>query len=128
MPPTVFGRNDIRGLDRQEKAMQKAEIRQQWEGAAHGWARWEAAIATWMEPATEAMLTMAGVVPGARVLDLACGAGSQTLRAAERVGVRGHVVASDIADTMLHHVRVNARAARLANITTLAGAAEDLEI
>jgi SAM-dependent methyltransferase len=38
------------------------------------------------------------------------------------------VVASDIADTMLHHVRENARAAGLANVTTLATAAEDLSV
>jgi SAM-dependent methyltransferase len=108
--------------------MQQADIRKQWEGAAPGWAQWEAAIAIWMEPATEAMLAMAGVTTGARVLDLACGAGSQTLRAAQKVGVQGHVVASDISDTMLNHVRENARAAGLANVTTLAGAAEDLEL
>jgi len=108
--------------------MQTADIRKQWEGAAPGWARWEATIATWMEPATEAMLAMAGVDAGARVLDLASGAGSQTLRAAQRVGAQGHVVASDIADTMLHHVQENARAAGLTNVTTLAGAAEDLDV
>ena len=66
--------------------MQQEEIRKQWESAAPGWAQWEAIIATWMEPATEAMLTMAGVDTDARVLDLACGAGSQTLSAAQRVG------------------------------------------
>jgi SAM-dependent methyltransferase len=74
------------------------------------------------------MLTMAGVDTGARVLDLACGAGSQTLRAAQRVGARGQVVASDISETMLHHVEENARAVGLMNVTTLAGAAEDLEL
>ena len=108
--------------------MQTTDIRTQWEAAAPGWARWEATIATWMEPATEAMLSMAGVNDGARVLDLACGAGSQTLRAAQRVGTQGHVVASDIAETMLHHVEENARAAGLTNVTTLAGAAEDLDV
>ena len=108
--------------------MQTADIRTQWEGAAPGWARWEETVATWMAPATETMLTMAGVDVGARVLDLASGAGSQTLLAARRVGAQGHVVASDIADTMLHHVRENARAAGLANVTTLAGAAEDLDV
>jgi len=81
-----------------------------------------------MEPATEAMLAMAGVDRGARVLDLACGAGSQTLAAARRVGAEGSVVASDISDTMLQHVRENARGAGLANVTTLAGAAEDLDV
>jgi SAM-dependent methyltransferase len=74
------------------------------------------------------MLVMAGLETGARVLDLASGAGSQTLQAARRVGPQGHVVASDIADTMLHHVRENARAAGLTNVTTLAGAAEDLDV
>jgi len=108
--------------------MQTADIRTQWEGAAPGWARWEATVAAWMAPATETMLTMAGVDAGARVLDLASGAGSQTLLAARRVGAQGHVVASDIADTMLHHVRENARAAGLANVTTLDGAAEDLYV
>jgi SAM-dependent methyltransferase len=108
--------------------MQKADIRTQWESAAPGWAHWEATIAAWMEPATEAMLAMAGVAAGARVLDLASGAGSQTLQAAHRVGAQGHVVATDIADTMLHHVRENARAAGLTNVTTLAGAAEDLDV
>ena len=108
--------------------MQPADTRTQWEGAAPGWARWEATIATWMEPATEAMLAMAGVNVGARVLDLACGAGSQTLQAARRVRPHGHVVASDIADTMLSHVRENARAAGLTNVMTSSGAAEDLDV
>jgi ubiquinone/menaquinone biosynthesis C-methylase UbiE len=108
--------------------MQQADIRIQWEGAAPGWARWEATVAAWMEPATEAMLALAGVDTGAQVLDLASGAGSQTLQAARRVGARGHVVASDIADAMLYHVRENARAAGLTNVTTVAGAAEDLDV
>jgi ubiquinone/menaquinone biosynthesis C-methylase UbiE len=80
------------------------------------------------EPATEAMLDMAGIDAGARVLDLASGAGSQTLRAAHRVGEHGHVVANDIAETMLHRVHENAHAARLMNVSTLAGAAEDLDL
>jgi SAM-dependent methyltransferase len=108
--------------------MPETGIRQQWEGAAAGWARWEARIAAWMEPATEAMLAMADVRAGARVLDLASGAGSQTLDAARRVGAQGSVVASDISETMLRHVQENAHAAGLANVTTLAGAAEDLDL
>lgn len=80
--------------------MAKTDIRAQWEGAAPGWARWEPTVAAWMHPATEAMLDMAGVGAGARVLDLACGAGSQTLLAARRVGRQGHVAAIDIADTI----------------------------
>lgn len=107
--------------------MRQADVRRQWEGAAPGWAKWEATVAAWIEPATTAMLAMAGIAPGARVLDLASGAGSQTLSAARKVGERGHVVASDISETMLRHVRESARAAGLDNVSTLAGAAEDLD-
>jgi len=107
--------------------MQKADSRTQWEGAAPGWAKWEATLSLSMEPATTAMLDMAGIAPGARVLDLASGAGSQTLSAARRVGAHGHVVASDISETMLQHVQENARAAGLDNVTTLAVAAEDID-
>jgi ubiquinone/menaquinone biosynthesis C-methylase UbiE len=106
----------------------KAEIRRQWETAAPGWARWEQIFSDWAQPATETMLDRAGVVGGARVLDIACGAGSQSLDAARRVGTQGHVVASDIAEVMLRHVEQSARAAGLANISTLVGAAEDLEV
>lgn len=105
-----------------------AGFRKQWEGAAPGWAKWEDKIARWMEPATEAMLEMAGIVPGAKVLDLASGAGSQTLRAAQRVGKQGQVVATDISETMLQYVRENAQAAQLDNVSTLLGAAEELDV
>lgn len=108
--------------------MQKADIRKQWEGAAPGWAKWEATVANWIEPATIAMLAMANVDRGTRVLDLASGAGSQTLLAARRVGAQGHVIANDISETMLRHVQENARAAGLDNVTTVGGAAEDLDV
>lgn len=42
------------------------------------------------------MLGMAGVKPGAHVLDVAAGAGGQTLDIAQRVGPRGSVLATDI--------------------------------
>jgi hypothetical protein len=56
--------------------MDKATILNQWEIAAPGWAKWERATAEWAEPATQAMLELAGVAPGASVPDIACGAGS----------------------------------------------------
>jgi SAM-dependent methyltransferase len=115
-------------LVHEEMRMERAEIRKHWEGAAPGWAKWEETVANLIAPATEAMLAMAGVVSGARVLDLASGAGSQTLSAARRVGPQGHVVASDISDTMLRHVRENARAARLDQVSTVVGAAEELDV
>jgi len=81
-----------------------------------------------MEPATEAMLAMAGIGRGSRVLDVACGAGDQTLRAASRVGPGGHVLAADIATAMLNHVQTSARAAGLTNVSTIEAVAEDLQV
>jgi SAM-dependent methyltransferase len=72
------------------------------------------------------MLDTARVGAGMRVLDLACGAGSQTLQAAERVGPNGRVVATDISLTMLTHVREAAARRALTNIETLECAADDL--
>jgi ubiquinone/menaquinone biosynthesis C-methylase UbiE len=104
----------------------KAELRRTWESAAPGWAKWESVFATGLADATATMLDMAGVDAGMRVLDLACGAGSQTLRAAERVGPKGRVVAIDISPTMLAYVQEAARRRGLGNIETLECAAEDL--
>jgi ubiquinone/menaquinone biosynthesis C-methylase UbiE len=73
------------------------------------------------------MLAMANVQPGMRVLDLACGAGSQTLQAARRVGPSGKVVACDISASMLEHVRRNAASAGLQNVEVLECAAEQLD-
>lgn len=104
----------------------KAEVRGTWESAAPGWAKWEDTVAEAVAEVTDIMLDMAGVGAGMRVLDLACGAGSQTLRAAKRVGPDGHVLASDISATMLSHVRQRAQSRGLGNIETLECAAEEL--
>jgi cyclopropane fatty-acyl-phospholipid synthase-like methyltransferase len=100
-----------------------SELRNTWESAAPGWAKWEATFAS----ATDALIDMADIRPGMRVLDLACGAGSQTIQAARRVGPNGKVVASDISGTMLEHVRRNAAREGLQNVETLECAADELD-
>ena len=88
----------------------KAEARKTWEAAAPGWVAWEDVLASGFRDATAQMLDIAAVAPGAKVLDLACGAGSQTFQAAERVGADGTIVASDISTAMLSHTgEANAR-------------------
>jgi ubiquinone/menaquinone biosynthesis C-methylase UbiE len=105
----------------------KPELRNTWEKAAPGWAKWEEAFSTGLFDATETLIDMAGIRGGMRVLDVACGAGSQTIQAAKRVGPNGVVVASDISTTMLEHVRKNAAKAGLHNIETLERAADELD-
>ena len=105
----------------------KSELRNTWEKAAPGWAKWEEIFSAGLRDATETLLDMAGIQAGMRVLDVACGAGSQTIQAAKHVGPNGVVVASDISSTMLKHVQKNAASAGLHNIETVEGAADELE-
>ncbi|WP_288252501.1 methyltransferase domain-containing protein [uncultured Hydrogenophaga sp.] len=93
--------------------------RAQWESAAEAWDRWGPLLARWLGPATEAMLDMAAVGTGSRVLDVAAGAGEQTLAAARRVGARGHVLATDISPAILRYAKAAADAAGLSHVETL---------
>jgi SAM-dependent methyltransferase len=96
----------------------KVTTRAQWQAAADAWHRWGPFLGQWLGAATEAMFDMAAVGPGCRVLDVAAGAGEQSLAAARRVGPTGHVLATDIAPALLDHARADARAAGLANVET----------
>ena len=71
-------------------------------------------------------LASARVTAGARVLDVAAGAGGQTLAAARRVGPTGHVLATDISPGILEYAAVSARLAGLGNVETLEADGEDL--
>lgn len=91
---------------------------QQWNNAAEAWHRWGPLLSRWLGPATETMLDMAAVGAGARVLDVAAGAGEQTLAAARRVGGNGHVLATDISANILEYAAQSARLAGFDNVTT----------
>jgi len=93
--------------------------RAQWETAAEAWDRWAPLLARWLGPATEAMLDMAAVEPGTKVLDVAAGAGEQTLAAARRAGAEGYVLATDISPSILRFALSAARRAGLSNVETL---------
>lgn len=79
----------------------KQQMRAQWDDAAAGWDRHGPQIRDWLRVPTDAMLAMAGIQPGQTVLDVAAGAGDQTLDIAERVGAAGAVVATDISGEIL---------------------------
>ena len=96
----------------------KATTRAQWQEAAGAWHRWGPTIEDWLGPATERMLDAAGVGAGSRVLDVAAGAGGQSLAAARRVGPTGHVLATDISPAILEYAAKAATEAGLANVGT----------
>jgi SAM-dependent methyltransferase len=111
-----------------DAAQYKETTREQWQAAAEAWHRWGPRIERWLGPATELLLDMARVKEGSSVLDVAAGAGGQSLAAARRVGSTGHVVATDISPNILAFTRQEARRVGLTNIETRVLDAENLEV
>ena len=106
----------------------KQTTREQWQEAAEAWHRWGPTLEDWLGPATELMLDQAGIRPGARVLDLAAGAGGQTIAAAQRVGPSGSVLATDISPAILDFAADAARAAGLDNVEFREMDGEELDL
>jgi SAM-dependent methyltransferase len=106
----------------------KRTTKEQWQAAAEAWHRWGPTLEDWLGEATEAMLDMAGVGAAGRVLDVAAGAGGQTLAAARRVGPHGSVLATDISANILAFAEHAAREEGLANVTTRVMDGESLEV
>ncbi|MBT3206081.1 MAG: class I SAM-dependent methyltransferase [Gammaproteobacteria bacterium] len=91
---------------------------QQWNTAAEAWHRWSPLLSRWLGPATETMLDMCQVKNGSRVLDVAAGAGEQTITAARRIGESGHILATDLSPDILDFARISANLTGLKNVST----------
>lgn len=100
--------------------------RQQWNTAAGGWRKWSNVIDRGSGIVSERLVEMAGIEPGHRVLDVACGYGEPALTAAARVGADGRVVATDIAPEMMEFGRERAAEAGLDNLEFMESAASAL--
>ena len=85
----------------------------------YGWDRaasyYEQSWSRQLAPAQELLLEMAALQPGERVLDIACGTGLITFRAAEKVGTAGDVLGTDISDAMTEVCRAAAAERGLAH-------------
>ena len=106
----------------------KITTRAQWEDAAEAWHRWGPVIEDWLSAATERMLDAAKITAGSRVLDVAAGAGGQSLAAARRVGPAGHVLATDISPAILEYAAKAAGDAGLDTIVTRELDGEHLDV
>lgn len=106
----------------------KATTREQWQAAAEAWHRWGPTLERWLGEATRVMLDMAEVRAGQRILDVAAGAGEQTLVAARRVGPSGSVLATDISANILAFARQSALEAGLGNVETRVLDGENLDL
>ena len=105
----------------------KETTREQWQTAAEPWHRWGPTVDEWLSQATEMMMDMAEIGPGARVLDVAAGAGGQTIAAAERVGSDGYVLATDISSNILEFASAAAQEQGLTNVETRVMDGEELQ-
>lgn len=103
-----------------------AALAHPWDTAAEGWDRHSQLIGDWLRDVTPAMLDAAGIAPGSRVLDIAAGAGDQTLAIARRVGPGGHVLATDISPRILALAQDKLRAAGFAQAATRVADAQAL--
>lgn len=96
----------------------------------YGWDRaaddYEAGWRAQLEPAQSAMLEMASLAPGERVLDVACGTGLVSFRAGKLVGREGAVVGTDISEGMIEAARRQAAQNGMANVSFERCDAEDL--
>jgi ubiquinone/menaquinone biosynthesis C-methylase UbiE len=82
--------------------------------------RWDTVGAHWNQPVAARLVDLAGLAPAMRVLDVGCGAGAATIRAARAVTPGGQVTGIDIAEPMLQRTAQAATAAGLGNITVQA--------
>jgi len=103
----------------------KETTREQWQHAAEAWHRWGPRLEAWLGEATETMLDRTGVGPGTRVLDVAAGAGGQTIVAGRRGAT---VLATDISAAILEFVASEARREGLANVATRTMDGENLDV
>ncbi len=99
-----------------------------WDTAAAGWDRHSGLIRTWLLAPTSAMLDAAGVRAGSRVLDVAAGAGDQSLDIAVRVGLRGRLLITDLSAGILALAEHKLRAAGFTQVEVLQADAQQLQL
>lgn len=100
----------------------------QWQAAAEAWYRWSPTLNQWLGKATDKMLELAGITTGYRVLDIAAGAGGQSITTAQKVGPSGYVLATDISSNILQYAKQMAQQAGVNNIETKVMDGENLTL
>src|SRR5215475_7681064 len=82
--------------------LQRRVQRYGWDKAASHYERsWQDQL----EPAQSALLELAALEPGIAVLDVACGTGLVTLRAATAIAPGGKIIGTDISEQMVSAAR-----------------------
>ncbi len=111
-----------------DAAKYKQTQHDQWNKDGAAWHRWGATLQSWFADVTTTMLDLGGISPGEHVVDIAAGAGEPALSAADRVGVSGYVLATDLSENTIAFARQTAEQRQLRNFETrvLDGENQDL--
>ncbi|MFV0280527.1 MAG: class I SAM-dependent methyltransferase [Rhodoblastus sp.] len=81
-----------------------------WDGdGGDKWIKGSADVDANVAPAQTAAIDLAGIEPGARVLDIGCGCGASTIALAASVGPEGRVLGIDISQAMIAQARKQTR-------------------
>src|SRR2546421_3637712 len=108
---------EARSIDEQSDEL-RTRLRGMWASVAGAWEQYADYVDARGAPVTERMLELTLPQAGERVLELACGPGSDGLAAAARVGPDGEVVMSDVVAEMTSIAAARADALGLDNVTT----------
>jgi ubiquinone/menaquinone biosynthesis C-methylase UbiE len=108
-----------------EPKLQRRVQRYGWDKAS---AFYEDSWSKQLEPAQNRLMEMADLKPGEKVLDMACGTGLVSFRAAELVGPTGSVLGTDISENMVKAATEVAKANNITNITFERRDTEDLQL
>jgi SAM-dependent methyltransferase len=97
----------------------KEHVRAEWTDSAtvSAWRRWHSRSSAQTREATDAIVKVARIAQGLKILDLASGTGEPALTIARAVGPEGHVTATDLGAGMLALAEENAQHGRLTNLT-----------
>jgi ubiquinone/menaquinone biosynthesis C-methylase UbiE len=99
----------------------------QWEANAEGWNSRHESLGRETADVTAWICREAGVAPGMRVLDIACGAGHPAIEVAQLVRPSGSVLATDFSPQMVEFTRRRVTELRIDNIETRVVDAEQID-
>jgi SAM-dependent methyltransferase len=105
----------------------KAEQLRRWDSNAAAWDGQHERLEREMAPVSQWLCREAGLRPGMRVLDLACGSGHPAIDVARLVAPGGSVIATDFAAEMVEVARRRVTAAGLDNVELKVMDLEDID-
>ena len=94
----------------------KNNQRKSWDMVAEGWQKWWKTFEQDAQKVNERLVELAEIKQGDKVLDIATGIGEPAITAARKVGIKGHVLATDISPQMLNIAKQRAVSFRLKDI------------